>query len=139
MAANIEPVFALTPRITIAELSVANTSRDGTGTIVDVLSAGTNGTRIDAITIQALQTTSAGMIRLFIGDGVNSYLWKEILVDAITASSTVAAFVSIVAPKQFSDDSGHTDMPLILPLGWILQAATSQAIDFNVIAQGGDF
>lgn len=133
MTANTYPVFALTPRCGMAQISTANTNRDGTGTIGTVLAAGSNGTRIDLITIKATVTTTAGMIRLFIHDGTNYRLWKEIAVSAITPSGTVAAFASILTP----DTDG--DLPLILPANYSLRASTNNAETFNVIAQGGDF
>ncbi len=46
------PVFAITPRLAVAAVSAANTARDGTGTIVDVLTGVAAGTRIERIWIQ---------------------------------------------------------------------------------------
>jgi len=133
VTANTYPVFALTPRCGMAQILTANTNRDGTGTLGTVLAAGGNGTRIDLITIKAIVTTTAGMIRLFIHDGTNYRLWKEVAVSAITPSGTVAAFAGILTP----DTDG--DLPLILPANYSLRASTNNAETFNVIAQGGDF
>ena len=80
--------YAATPATAMAQISTANTARDGSGTIVDVLTAGSNGTRIDDITITASGTTTAGVVRLFLYDGTNTRLWKEILVTATHNAET---------------------------------------------------
>lgn len=131
MAANINPIFTLTPVIGSCLLDTANTGLDGTGTLGTVITGGVEGTRISKITIKALETTTAGMIRLFIDDGVNIRLWREILVTAITASGTVASFSSVI------DLTG--EYALILPYSYILKAATHNAEDFLVIAEGGNY
>lgn len=63
MAANVDPIFVLTPVLAQAQVSAANTNRDGTGTIVDLVTGGTYGTRIDKVRICATGTTTAGVIR----------------------------------------------------------------------------
>ena len=68
---------------------------------------------------------------MFIDDGSNIRLWKEILVTAITKSATVAAFIDII--ELFEEEA------LILPATYELQAATEKAEAFNIIAEGGDF
>jgi len=131
MAANTSPIFTLTPVIGMAAISTANTNRDGTGTIVTVLAGGTDGTRIHRITIKAIVTTTAGMIRLYIDNGTSIILWREILVTAITASGTVAAF-----EEEILLDGEEA---LILPATYELQASTNNAEAFNVIAEGGNY
>jgi len=131
MPANTEPIFTLTPVIGRAAISAANTNRDGTGTIVSVITGAANGTRISRIIIQAIVTTTAGMVRLYIDNGVNIYLWREVAVTAITGSASVAEFVSIISLV------GET--ALNLPSGYSLQASTHNAEAFNVIAEGGNY
>lgn len=136
MTANFSPVFALTPNMGPAQagarISTANTNRDGTGTLGDVLTGATNGSRVDRIVITANVTTTAGMIRLFIWDGTNTRLWKEVPVTAVTASGTAAAFSAVVS----SPDSNPL---LVLPATWKLKAGTNNAESFDVIPHGGDF
>ena len=131
MAANTSPIFTLTPVIGMAQISTANTNRDGTGTIESVLIGGTEGTRIHRITIKAIATTTAGIIRLFIDDGSNVRLWREILVTAITPSASVATFEEEILLDE--------EEALILPATYELQAATHNAESFNIIAEGGDY
>jgi hypothetical protein len=129
MAANTTPIFTITPKVGMVQVSVANTNRDGTGTLGTVITGATNGTRINRIDIVAIVTTTAGMVRLFISDGTNHRLWKEVPVTAITPSATVAAFSGSVVPTE----------PLILPSGYSLRASTHNAETFNVIAHAGDY
>lgn len=121
--------YAATPISASAQISAANTNRNGTGTIVSVISGATNGTRVDDIYIVATGTTTAGVVRLFISDGTNIRLWQEILVPAITPSTTVTVF-----------NTSLLNQALLLKSGWSLQAATNNAETFNVIVtRAGDF
>ena len=131
MTANVEPIFALTPVIGTVEIHTANTARDGSGTIGTVLTGGANGTRVTRIIVQALVTTTAGVVRLFIDSGAVIYLWKEILVAAITGSATVLEFVSVLNLLG--------ELALVLPSGYILMASTHNAESFAIIAEGGDY
>lgn len=118
----------------MAAISTANTNRDGTGTIGTVWTAGTKGSRILAIVIQATVTTTAGMVRLFIHDGTTARLWYEQAVTAVTPSGTLAAF------RATLDCSDITPANLlVLQTGYSLRASTNNAEAFNVIAVGGDY
>lgn len=135
MAANLNPVFALAPNLgslSTARISTANTNRDGTGTLGTACTGGTNGTRISRITIKATVTTTAGMVRLFISDGTNTRLWKEVPVSAITVGASTAAFEAILS-------SPDGEPLLVLPSTYTLKAATHNAETFDVIAQAADF
>lgn len=121
--------YASTVNTSMAVISSSNTNRDGTGTIVDVLTAPTNGTRIDDISIVATGTTTAGVVRLFISDGTNTRLWKELLVSAVTPSTTVPVWSMTLSNQA-----------LLLESGWKLRASTHNAETFNVIVtRAGDF
>jgi len=126
------PAFTATPRLGIATLSAANTARDGSGTIVDVFSAGATGSRVEHIDLVARGTTTAGVLRLWIHNGTAYSLWREILVSAITPSTSVAVWSSSV-------DCSTLAKLLVLPTGHKLCASTHNAEAFNVVAVGGDF
>lgn len=126
------PQFAATPKVGIAAISTANTNRDGTGTIDTVFSAGASGSRIDAVTIKATGTTTAGMVRLFVDSGATAYLFAELPVLAITPASTLPAFEATVSAAN------SPAFPLTLPTGYSLCASTHNAESFNILAQGGD-
>lgn len=121
--------YASTVQNASAQISTANTNRNGTGTIVSVMTGATNGTRIDDISIVATGTTTAGVVRLFISDGTNVRLWQEILVSAVTPSTTVQVWSYTLLNQA-----------LLLENGWSLQASTNNAETFNIIVtRAGDF
>ena len=121
--------YASTARTAIAQATAANTNRDGTGTIATVFTAGASGSRIDDVTITAVGTTTAGVVRLFLHDGTNARLLREVAVSAITPSGTVAAFTASL-----------TNLALVLQSGWSLRASTHNAETFNVcVTRAGDF
>ena len=121
--------YASTVQNASAQVTTANTNRNGTGTIVSVMTGATNGTRIDDIYIVATGTTTAGVVRLFISDGTNIRLWQEILVPAITPSTSVQVF-----------SQSLINVGLILENGWSLQASTNNAETFNIlVTRAGDF
>lgn len=121
--------YAATPRSAVAQVSTANTNRDGTGTIATVFTAGSNGSRVDDIWIVGTGTTTAGVVRLFVNDGTNTRLWQEVMVTAITPSVSVQVF-----------NTALFNQALILPNGWSLRASTQIAETFNVIvSRAGDF
>lgn len=131
MSANTSPIFTLTPVIGFAQVSVANANRDGTGTMENVVTGAANGTRISRITIKAVGTVTAGMIRLFLYNGSATRLWREITVAATTPSATAMSFSYILDLR--GEDA------LVLPSGYILKASTEKAETFNVFAEGGDY
>ena len=126
--------YAATPKVGVGQISTANTNRDGTGTIGTVFTAGASGSRIDAIDLKATGTTTAGMIRLFIHDGAGARLLTELPVVAVTPSATLPSWEA-----QLNTNSMSQILPLVLPTGYSLRAATNNAETFNVIALGGDF
>ena len=126
--------YAATPKCGIGQVSVANTNRDGTGTIATIFQAGANGSRIDAINLKAVGTTTVGMLRLFLHDGTNARLLTEVPVVAITPSGTLPTWEA-----QLNVNTMTQVLPLVLPTGYSLHAATNNAETFNVIALGGDF
>lgn len=132
MAVTATPIFVQSPKAWIASLATANTNRDGSGTIATVASAGANGSRIDHIDVSAYGATTAGVIRLYINDGTTSFLWKEILVGAVTPSQTVAVW-------SYSLDCSAPQNACLLPSGYSLRASTHNAENFRVIAFGGDY
>lgn len=129
MAATIN--FANVPRVNGVTIATANTNRDGTGTLGTVIAAGSSGTRIDRIRVQAIATTTAGMVRLFLYDGSNYYALQEVNMLAATVSESV---------QGVSTDIAFGDVrPLTLPNGWDIRAGTHNAESITVTAYGADF
>lgn len=124
--------FGAYPRNTITVLGAANANRNGTGVLNTVFTANvTNslGSRIDDIYITAVDTTTAGAIRLYISDGANNNLWQEILVTAITPSGTQSPW-----------STSLINQALILANGFSLKASTNNANTFHVcVTRAADF
>ena len=129
MAANTSALFTLTPPTYGVQISTANTNRDGTGTIGTIWTVGANGGLLWSVRVQASVTTTAGVIRLFQRPGATWYLWKEILVTAVTPSTTVEAWSAEYVPVN----------PLALPSGALFGASTNNAETFTVFPNAGDY
>jgi hypothetical protein len=129
------PNFVGSPRVEIAQATTANTNRDGTGTIATVFIAGTNGSRIDKIDVQAIVTTTAGALRWYIHDGTNARMFLETIVQANTVGTTVPGWRATLEEEGISGEV----FPIILETGQSLRVSTHNAETFNVIATGGDF
>jgi len=121
--------YASTVTTAAVQVTTANTNRDGTGTIVTVMTAASSGTRIDDIYMVATGTTTAGVIRLFVHDGTNARLLSETLVTAVTPSTTVPVWSNILLSQA-----------IVLKTGYSLRASTNNTETFNIIVtRAGDF
>jgi len=130
MAKNEKPIFTKEPLLGMGQVNVANPNRDGTGTLVTIVTGVVDSTRIDLVRIAATVTTTAGMIRLFLYAGATNYLIKEIPVSALTVGVAIPAFSAEWVPTE----------PIILPdTSWQLKASTENAEAINVFAFGGHF
>ena len=113
----------------IGQVATANTNLDGSGTLGTILTAASNGTLIQTVTIKAIVNTTAGMIRLFIYNGTTNFLLTEIPVSAVTKSGTARSFTN---GALFGND-------FALKSGYLLKASTEIGETFNVIAEGADW
>lgn len=139
MPLNINPIFVLTPKTVAAEITAANTARDGSGDLVSLFTAGINGSRVDFITFNSAQATAAAssaMVgRVFITDtaGLNPVLLSEIALPTITASNTVIGQTQTIFYSN----------GLLLDAGQELKVAISVYAGvqdkFQVIARGGNY
>lgn len=125
------PIFTATPRLAVGSVSAANTNRDGTGTIVTLLQGAATGTRINKITIKAIVTTTAGMIRFYLDNGTIT-LYREVPVTAVTVSASVAGFEY----ELLFDDS---DAPILPSTAWEIQASTHNAEGFMITVEAADY
>ena len=129
MPAGTTPIFPAAVQLGLGQVSAANTNLDGTGTIVTILTGGANGTRVDRVVMKAIVTTTAGMIRLYVYDGTNTRLVREVTVEAITKSASVAAWEEdLLTPDLYLPSSSHQ-----------LRASTEKAETFNIFAFGGNY
>ena len=139
MPANTSPIFTLTPRAVTASIAAANTARDGSGTLVDVMTAGSNGSRVDFIIFTSSQATPAASAarvqRVYITDtsGLNSRIISEVVLPAVTASATaIGATVTITFTNGLILASGQKVQ--------VTQSVYGSVADGTaVIVRGGDY
>lgn len=126
------PVFAVTPRIGFASVTVANTNRDGTGTIVDALTGVAAGTRIERVVLQSTGDPADSIVTMFLHDGTGYRLWDE-----FDLSNPTAASVSV---PGFRTEKAITD--LVLPsASWKVAFAITVALTagaMNCFVNGAD-
>lgn len=96
---------------------------------MDIFTAGLQGGRVELVRVQAVGTTTAGVVRLFIWNGSAWSLYKEILVTAVTPSTVLEAFSIEFVPNRAFD----------LPTTYKLGASTHNAEAFRVFAHGGNY
>jgi hypothetical protein len=136
MTANNNPVFALTPQFNPSKATTGDTSLTAPSNAVQISDiAPTAGSRIDFIDLQAVATTTATMLRLFLKTGSTYTLWREIPVQAIAASSSQPAWNAHLSSVMNPDI-----LPLIMPSGysmWMTVNDTQTGIFGN--ARSGDF
>ncbi len=112
-------------------ISTANSNMDGTGALVTILTAASNGTIIQSIIIKAQVNTTPGMVRLFLYDGASATkLLTEVPVGYVTKSGIA---------HSFSHRIDFNEKDFALKSGWVLKASTENAESFNVIAEGLDW
>lgn len=143
---SVQPQYAAIPVIGYGALSVANTNRDGTGTLVPLVVGRGPGTRIDKVLIRATGTTTGGIVRIYHAlsgltlnaDGtVASYaaptkrLIGEIAVTAIVPSATQKTFGNTGTEGDWTPPSD-----LVLDRFEALYAAPHNAEAFNAFAVG---
>lgn len=94
-----------------ALINTANTDISGvTGTHVSLVTGSAAGTIIDEITINAVVTTTAGMIRMYIdvnGAGTNLKLHSQIPVTAVVPSATSPSWNTVIRPLNLKLHSGQ--------------------------------
>jgi hypothetical protein len=130
LALNENTKFTASPNLGWSQVSAANASTDGSGTVVTSFTAGNNSSTVENIRVKATGTTTAGMIRLYIDDLSAIRLWKEIPVTAITRSASVASYEAYWQPENTL---------FVLPSGAKIKASTEKAEAFNILVQGADF
>lgn len=104
MAANTTPIFTKQGNFTPARIAAANTASDGSGTLVTLVTAVTDGTRVDGVRFINSQATAAAsgakVLRIFLVDGANIRLIGEVSMAAATRSTTVIGATSIYTFDQ---------------------------------------
>lgn len=145
MAANTVPIYTRTGQIewNTANLTTANTAKDGTGTVAVIFTAdATNGGRVERVRAIARGTNVATVLRIFTNNGgtntvaANNTLYANKSIAATTNSETAALLVN-----ELPDTVDTTAFPLVLPIGHRLLATigTTVASGLSVTAIGGSY
>ncbi|MEY2869404.1 MAG: hypothetical protein RIR01_1895 [Bacteroidota bacterium] len=106
MAANTTPIFIKQGNFTPARIAAANTASDGSGTLVTLVTAVTDGTRVDGVRFINSQATAAAagakVYRIFLSDtaGANPRLIGEVAAGAATRSTTAIGQTAIYTFDQ---------------------------------------
>jgi hypothetical protein len=121
MSANTTPIFINQGNFTPGRIAAANTASDGSGTLVTVVTAGANGTRVDGVRFINSQVTAAAagakVFRIFLSDtgGSNYRIVGEVNAAAATRSNTAIGQTAVYS----------FDQPLIIQSGQILAVVQS--------------
>jgi hypothetical protein len=133
MAINTTPIFVVAPRTTSNLVSTANTNRDGTGTLVTLVTGAAGRTKVFSCTIQAIGVTTANMVRLFIYDGTSTGLIWEQSIAAVTPSDSIQA-------ERYDIYFDGVNMPeVFLQSGALLRASTDNAESYMLTCFCGDY
>jgi hypothetical protein len=139
MAVTATPIFVQVPNVGQARPGAANTASDGSGVLTTLFTAGSNGSRVDYITIVNSQATAAASsamsCKIFVTDisGANPRLRSEVLLAAATRSNTVVgASGTITFPGGLLLKSGQ-----LLKCVQTVYAGAQDLVDFT--AHGGDY
>lgn len=139
MPANTSPIFTILGNFTPARIAAANTASDGSGSLVTIVTSGTNGTRVDGVRFRNSQITAAAssamVHRIFLTDtsGINPRLIGEVATATATRSTIAIGTTSIYT----------FDQPVIMESGQIMSVCqsvyASAADQFDAIAYAGDY
>jgi hypothetical protein len=139
MAANTTPIFILSANIAIATIAAANTASDGSGTLITLVTAGADGTRVDSVRFRnsqlALAASSNMVHRIFLTNdsGGSPTLIGEVATAAATRSASAVGASSIFT----------FDQPIIMKSGQLLKVIQSVYAGvqdrFDAYAYAGNF
>ncbi len=106
MAITPTPACVQTPILTGVLLDTANTARNGTGTLSSAITVGANGCLLLGVFFQAITTTVAGTLRLFVSNdgGTTKTMLGEVSTEGLTVSGTGAG------------EQARLDLPYPIPL-----------------------
>jgi hypothetical protein len=121
MAANQQPIFIDQGNFTPGRIAAANTASDGSGSLVTVVTAQVDGTRVDGVRFINSQASAAAsgakVLRIFLSDtlGANYRLIGEVAMAAATRSTTAIGATAIYT----------FDQPIIMRSGQIIAVCMS--------------
>lgn len=108
-----------------------DTSETAPTNVTTIITGGSSGTKVEEIRFQGVGTTVAGKINVFLHDGSTYHCVQQLLITAVTDSTTATAFTSL---QQYSN--------LIVKNGWTLKVSQTIAGNVSLVkvtGTGGDF
>lgn len=139
MAANTTPIFVKQGNFTPARIAAANTASDGSGTLVTLVTAVIDGTRVDGVRFinsqAAAALSGAKVLRIFLTDtgGANPRLIGEVAMTAATRSTTAIGATSIYT----------FDQAIVMKSGQLMSVCMSVYVGVqdqtDAIAYAGDY
>ena len=134
MAANTSPIFALVPETKIVTVTTATTDRTGATTtnLVELLTAGTDGTKITQIGAKVAGTNTACLVLIFITNtaGASPKLFDEITLINTTAGNLDTSLRAVTAYSDLQLKSGQKVL---------VGTTVAQAAGVNIFAIKGDY
>lgn len=127
------PTFVATPKLGFGQVSVANTARDGSGTIVDILTAGASGAKVEEIRLAAEADPADSIVTIFIdrtGSSGYEYYDEYDLGNPAAGSTTVS-------PYDLSTTYANLVLPANAKIGAAITVALTSGV-MNVYTHGGD-
>lgn len=127
------PAFAATAVVGAGTVpATADTSLTAPTNVTTVVTGASTGTKIEELAFVGLGTTVAGIVNVFLYDGSTYHLYDEILVSAVTASTTVPAWRTT---RQYSN-------LFLASTSWSLRVTNTVAGNVSlvkVLAFGGSY
>ena len=145
MAANTAPIYTLAPKVewgatdgnggAAGSLKTANTAKDGTGTVLTVFTAGTEGSYVQEIRARAAGTNVASVLRVFLNNGSsNATLANNVMIAELPLPATTLTEVAALADYTIN-------IQRAIPAGYKLNVTlgTTVAAGYFVSCFGGNY
>ena len=130
------PNYAGTPKANwnANNILAANTTKDGTGTIETIFTAGTNGSKVSSITIRPKGTNVQTVMRFWLNNGgANATAANNTYLGEVTLAATTLSESAQLSPTDFTVNRD-------IPAGYKVNVTigTAVAAGFGVTAFGWD-
>lgn len=87
------PSFAATPKVGAGLVhATLDTSLTAPTNVTTIITGGSSGTKVEELIFQGVGTTVASVVNVFLYDATTYHLVDQVLVTAITSSTTAVAF-----------------------------------------------
>lgn len=125
------PAFASTPNVGSGLVSATlDTSLTAPTNVTTIVTGGSSGTKVEELIVQGVGTTVAAVVNVFLHDGSTYNLYDQVLISAVTSSTTAVAFRAL---RQYTN--------CLVKNGWTLKVTNTVAGNQSLIkvtGTGGD-